>query len=84
MSTCNRLDLQTLGSQLIMPKNLPDHCMGLTLMENNVPSTNLPNKKGVVAKLYIFIALIRGFGVGFRVELIKRSNFCVILCVQVE
>ena len=26
MSTCNRLDLQTLGSQLIMPKNLPDHC----------------------------------------------------------
>ena len=26
MSTCNRLDLQTLGSQLVMPKNLPDHC----------------------------------------------------------
>ena len=25
MSTCNRLDLQTLGSQPIMPKNLPDH-----------------------------------------------------------
>jgi hypothetical protein len=25
MSTCNRLDLQTLGSQpMIMPKNLPD------------------------------------------------------------
>ena len=23
MSTCNQLDLQTLGSQLIMPKNLP-------------------------------------------------------------
>ena len=28
MSTCNRLDLQTLGSQPIMPKNLPDHCSG--------------------------------------------------------
>ena len=29
MSTCNQLDLQTLGSQLvIMPKNLPDHCLG--------------------------------------------------------
>ena len=27
MSTCNRLDLQTLGSQPTMPKNLPDHCM---------------------------------------------------------
>ena len=26
MSTCNRLDLQTIGSQLVMmPKNLPDH-----------------------------------------------------------
>ena len=25
MSTCNRLDLQTLGSQPIMPKNLPGH-----------------------------------------------------------
>ena len=25
MSSCNRLDLQTLGSQPIMPKNLPDH-----------------------------------------------------------
>ena len=25
ISTCNRLDLQTLGSQLIMPQNLPDH-----------------------------------------------------------
>jgi hypothetical protein len=26
MSTCNWLDLQTLGSQPIIPKNLPDHC----------------------------------------------------------
>ena len=25
MSTCNRLDLQTLGSQPIFPKNLSDH-----------------------------------------------------------
>ena len=25
MSTCNRLDLQTLGSQPIMFRNLPDH-----------------------------------------------------------
>ena len=24
MSTCNRLDLQTIGSQPFMPKNLPD------------------------------------------------------------
>ena len=26
MSACNRFDLQTLGSQSVMPKNLPDHC----------------------------------------------------------
>jgi hypothetical protein len=25
MPTCNRLDLQTIGSQLIMPKNLLNH-----------------------------------------------------------
>jgi hypothetical protein len=25
VSTCNRLDLQTSGPHLIMPKNLPDH-----------------------------------------------------------
>jgi hypothetical protein len=28
MSTCNRSDLQTLGSRPIMPKNLPDHWLG--------------------------------------------------------
>jgi hypothetical protein len=26
MSNCNRLHLQTLGSQPLMPKKLPDHC----------------------------------------------------------
>ena len=31
MSTCNRFDLQTLGSQLVMPKNLPDHCLSLSI-----------------------------------------------------
>ena len=30
MSTYNWLDLQTLGSQLVMPKNLPDHWVGST------------------------------------------------------
>ena len=30
MSTCNRLDLQTLGSQpMIVPKNFPDHWIGV-------------------------------------------------------
>ena len=28
MSTCNRLDLQTLGSQPVLLKNLPDHWSG--------------------------------------------------------
>ena len=29
MSSCNRLDLQTLGSQPIMSKHLPDHCVSV-------------------------------------------------------
>ena len=32
MSTCNRLDLQTLGSQPIMPKKIHDHCFQYTLL----------------------------------------------------
>ena len=28
MSACNRLDLQTLGSQPVMPENLPNHRPG--------------------------------------------------------
>ena len=31
MSTCNGLDLQTLESQPIMPKNLPDHYLRVSL-----------------------------------------------------
>ena len=27
MSTCNRLDFQTLGSQPVIPQNLSDHCI---------------------------------------------------------
>ena len=35
MSTCNRLDLQTLGSQpIIMPKNLPDHWLSLIVNQS--------------------------------------------------
>jgi hypothetical protein len=34
MSTCNRLDLQTLGSKPIMLKNLPDHCSHLMIGKN--------------------------------------------------
>ena len=31
MSTCKWLDLQTLGSQSVMPKNLLDHCLEVKL-----------------------------------------------------
>ena len=42
MSTCNRLDLQTLGSQPVMPKNLPDHCLPSTKINSymKTPSRN--------------------------------------------
>ena len=34
MSTCNLLDLQTLGSQpVIMPKNLPEHWLEYIVLE---------------------------------------------------
>ena len=45
MSTCNRLDLQTLGSQpKIMLKNLPDHWLGLGTRRilTNYAQKNLP------------------------------------------
>ena len=38
MPTCNRLELQTLGSQPIMPKNLPDHCSEPTASEGMASS----------------------------------------------
>ena len=41
MSTCNRLDLQTLGSQQVMPKNLPDHWYK-SAWQSNMPTTR-PN-----------------------------------------
>jgi hypothetical protein len=47
MSTCNRLDLQTLGSQLIMPKNLTDHCSSCKNKDSSkltFASTSRPRK----------------------------------------
>ena len=32
MSTCNQLDLQTLESQPVMPKNLPNHRLQYNLL----------------------------------------------------
>ena len=39
LSTCNWLGLQTLGSQPLMPKNLPDYCSCIqcTLMPHRIP-----------------------------------------------
>ena len=38
MSTCNQLTLQTLGSQPVMPKNRPDHCIKPTGWASNSSS----------------------------------------------
>jgi hypothetical protein len=38
MSTYNRLDLQTLGSQPIMPKYLPDHWASVTSVKSKMDS----------------------------------------------
>ena len=42
MRTCNRLDLPTLESQLIMPQNVPDHQGGALLGENRRLVTDEP------------------------------------------
>ena len=57
MSTCNRLDLQTLGSQPITPKNLPDHTwkhLGSQLGQ----SKSLPGLWVFARPLYIYNYLI--------------------------
>ena len=35
MLACNQLDLQTLGSQPAMLKNLPNHCLQEVVFENS-------------------------------------------------
>ena len=48
MSICNRLDLQTLGSQpVIMPKNLPDHCVPILVFHFEVCSCPFLDPKHV-------------------------------------
>ena len=46
MSTCSRLDLQTLGSQPIMPKNLPDHCFEVVELCNSDTHHLCPGRTG--------------------------------------
>ena len=55
MSTCNWLDLQTLGSQpVIMPKNLPDHCPEFdTAM--GIDGEGINNSKTIIAQIPSFI-----------------------------
>ena len=45
MSTCSRLNLQTLGSQMVMPKNLPGHYSGHCHGHSNI-GHNLTLKLG--------------------------------------
>ena len=47
MSTCNRLDLQALGSQPVMPKNLPNHCTKPINLHNDEAVIIHPAKQGL-------------------------------------
>ena len=51
ISTCNRLDLQTLGSQPVMPKNLPDDWSNKeqVYLLVGLPESMLRRKKNVVS-----------------------------------
>ena len=46
MSTCNWLDLQTWGSQLVMPKNLPDHWWSVLLLKSWTSTGYFSNSTG--------------------------------------
>ena len=45
MSTCHRFDLQTLGSQLIMPKNVPDHWLYYSPFQFTSSQATTPKQK---------------------------------------
>ena len=53
MSTCHRLDLQTLGNQTVMSQNLPDHCRwhdlggGFAYLTNMVCEVNVDTSNSV-------------------------------------
>jgi hypothetical protein len=51
MSICNQLDLQRLGSQPVMPKNLPDHCFIAAYS-----STNFFNLRELYYKIYKYMS----------------------------
>ena len=57
MSTCNRLDLQTLGSQPIMSKNLPHHCSKL-IVPRNLPGHGSGASLNVVVYIMWFTCLL--------------------------
>ena len=75
MSTYNRLDLQALGSQPDMPRNLPDHWIGETLA--------LPVEILVVVSLTGYMFTSSGFPLlnwGYSIDSSKMiGNFPVIL-----
>ena len=66
MSTYNRLDLQTLGSQPIMPKNLPDHCskwsmkfsFGSSLQTGHLEEQSLQRSPSLTYMFWPFLTLM--------------------------
>ena len=54
MSTCNLLDLQTLGSQPVTPRNLPDHW---TDLKNDLGPRNLCEPLKIIATQWFKISV---------------------------
>ena len=57
MWTCNWLDLQTLGSQRVMPRNLLDHCRTPILAAKSwghMATSQLPRAWSLLPGLYLF------------------------------
>ena len=73
MWTCNRLDLQTLGSQPVMPKNLPDHCSSAAPMVSKSPAM----AKGL--KLQDLIPILADFNFLSQVDEIREHIYYALL-----
>ena len=59
MSTCNRLDLQTLGSQPVMSKTIPDHWSGHSVIEVIEENKQTSIKIGLQLRYWYLLGVAR-------------------------
>ena len=75
-STCNWLGLQTLRSQLVMPKNLPDHCSFVSALTYGKSLVSSPIRIEVVLGFFLphKTKIIASFWVSSSLEKLIRTR----------